>query len=488
MEQNVVQKEVKESKRQSQNLTGIPAQMKADFEQRSGLSFDDIRVHYHSEKPEKIGALAYTQGSQVYIGPGQERHLGHELGHVVQQKLGYVPAERTVKGISFNLDPALEHDADRIASGVPIPHRAAEVPAGDAFAPIQMRVTMDYSTFRREIRGSATYPVCKQHVRDYMTFFNFQQELNYLYESLGVDKAIVDKWIINLYKHFTSLPDSGPQFVELVHEIVEESDKVYDDCFNRKEKKNEKEYKTKMEKENEHYYGSEEWHDLDEVHLGLHNLAYGSNAYPHKVPLNTENGAIRVIPFSQAQKVLPRGLINLIRDIYLNWNADKVFDRRSKAEKRVKATTSETPGSLRSYHMNVQGSLPNPFSSGTEDSASRAMADITLDNMKEALHSRPGYNLHSHYQATSRQERAASLTQQGGSYPVGFAEYTGIGSKRGKADGCKIVLNYLKGDIYLTLTHYQYYEYDAEKQIITPEAKDGGGGSYNPWFKIDMKG
>lgn len=70
----------------STNLTGIPTQIKRNLESRSGLSFDDVRVHYHSAEPAKIGALAYTRGSQVYIGPGQERHLQHELGHVIQQK------------------------------------------------------------------------------------------------------------------------------------------------------------------------------------------------------------------------------------------------------------------------------------------------------------------------------------------------------------------------------------------------------------------
>lgn len=483
MERNVVQKEVKEPKQQSQNLTGIPAQMKVDFEQRSGLSFDDIRVHYHSEKPEKIGALAYTQGSQVYIGPGQERHLGHELGHVVQQKLGYVPAERTVKGISFNLDPALEHDADRIASGVPIPRRAAGAPAGDAFAPIQMRITMDYKTFRREIRSAEEYPVTEQAATDYMTFFNFEQELNYLIKPLGVDETKVNQWYGDLACYYFLLPDSGTQFIQLVHEIVEESDKEYNKLYTSNQEKN-------TITENQYYYGygSQESPDLGRVQLGLHNLAYGRNEYPRIDPLNAENIAIRVIPFSQAQNVLPRGLINLIRDIYLNWYAGKVFDRRSKAEKKGKATASNTPGSLRSYHMNVQGSLPYPIPSRTGQHNSTAMADISLNNMKEALHNSPGNNLHRHYQATSQQDSAASLAQQGGSYPVGFAEYTGIGFNGGNPNECKIVLNYINGDIYLTLTHYQYYEYDAENQIINSKEKTPGSGPYNPWFKIDMQG
>lgn len=93
------------------NLTGIPTQMKLNFEQRSGLSFDDVRVHYNSDKPAQLHALAYTQGTQVYIGPGQERHLPHELGHVVQQKQRRVPATATVNGRQLNDSASLEREA-----------------------------------------------------------------------------------------------------------------------------------------------------------------------------------------------------------------------------------------------------------------------------------------------------------------------------------------------------------------------------------------
>ena len=96
------------------NLTGIPTQMKLDFEQRSGLSFDDVRVHYNSDKPAQLQALAYTQGTQVYVGPGQERHLPHELGHVAQQKMGYVRITDTIGAMPFNLDSTLEYKADHI--------------------------------------------------------------------------------------------------------------------------------------------------------------------------------------------------------------------------------------------------------------------------------------------------------------------------------------------------------------------------------------
>ena len=41
---------------------------------------------------------AYTQGSDIHLGPGQEQHLPHEAWHVVQQKQGRVTATTQMKG------------------------------------------------------------------------------------------------------------------------------------------------------------------------------------------------------------------------------------------------------------------------------------------------------------------------------------------------------------------------------------------------------
>lgn len=121
------------------NLTGIPTQMKLNFEQHSGISFDDVRVHYGSDRPAQLRALAYTQGRHVYIGPGQERHLGHELGHVIQQKLGQVAPTGRVGGLPLNDDRRLEAEADRLAGLAdrrapdlePPVQRAAADPSGE---------------------------------------------------------------------------------------------------------------------------------------------------------------------------------------------------------------------------------------------------------------------------------------------------------------------------------------------------------------------
>ncbi len=96
------------------NQTGIPDDMKAQFENLSGFSFDDVRVHYNSDKPAQLQALAYTQGNQVHIASGQEKHLGHELGHVVQQKQGRVQPTMQLQGVNVNDNEGLEKEADHM--------------------------------------------------------------------------------------------------------------------------------------------------------------------------------------------------------------------------------------------------------------------------------------------------------------------------------------------------------------------------------------
>ena len=121
----------------SKNTSGIPAGLKAKYEQRSGISMDDVSVHYNSAKPVQYGALAYTQGNDVYLSPGQEKHLGHELGHVIQQKQGRVPITGSVGGAPLNDDPALEQEADSfLSSNSPVQHIMAGYHP-DSGAPIQ---------------------------------------------------------------------------------------------------------------------------------------------------------------------------------------------------------------------------------------------------------------------------------------------------------------------------------------------------------------
>lgn len=94
------------------NRTGLPDGLKAGIENLSGLSMDDVEVHYNSPKPAGLHALAYTQGTDIHVGRGQERHLAHEAWHVVQQKQGRVRPTRQAKGAAINDEAALEKEAD----------------------------------------------------------------------------------------------------------------------------------------------------------------------------------------------------------------------------------------------------------------------------------------------------------------------------------------------------------------------------------------
>lgn len=95
------------------NLTGLPDQLKSNIEALSGLSMDAVRVHYNSTKPAQLSALAYAQGTDIHLGPGQEQHLPHEAWHVVQQAQGRVrPTLQMAGGVAVNDDSGLETEAD----------------------------------------------------------------------------------------------------------------------------------------------------------------------------------------------------------------------------------------------------------------------------------------------------------------------------------------------------------------------------------------
>ncbi len=95
------------------NHTGMPDQLKSGMERLSGYNLDGVRVHYNSDKPAQLQSLAYTQGTDIHIAPGQEQHLPHETWHVVQQMQGRVSPTCQLKGISINDNSGLEQEADR---------------------------------------------------------------------------------------------------------------------------------------------------------------------------------------------------------------------------------------------------------------------------------------------------------------------------------------------------------------------------------------
>ncbi|MBL9003681.1 MAG: DUF4157 domain-containing protein [Myxococcales bacterium] len=97
----------------SASATGrLPAGLQAGIEQLSGISASDVRVHYGSARPAELGAAAYTQGRDIFVAKGAERHLPHEAWHVIQQKQRRVPITMEMQGIGMNQDRRLESEAE----------------------------------------------------------------------------------------------------------------------------------------------------------------------------------------------------------------------------------------------------------------------------------------------------------------------------------------------------------------------------------------
>lgn len=106
--------------RKVENNTGIPDDVKQRMEDSFGTDFSSVRVHPDSAKAPEVGALAYTQGTDIHFAPGQfkpdtsagQQLLGHELTHVVQQAEGRVQPTTEIGGIPVNDNEGLEHEAD----------------------------------------------------------------------------------------------------------------------------------------------------------------------------------------------------------------------------------------------------------------------------------------------------------------------------------------------------------------------------------------
>ncbi len=95
-----------------ENKTGMPDNLKSGLENLSGMSMDHVKVHYNSPEPAQLNAHAFTQGSDIHVASGQEKHLAHEGWHVAQQAQGRVQPTMQMAGTQINDDAGLEKEAD----------------------------------------------------------------------------------------------------------------------------------------------------------------------------------------------------------------------------------------------------------------------------------------------------------------------------------------------------------------------------------------
>jgi len=142
-----------------ENNTGLPDNLKSGIENLSGIAMDDVKVHYNSPQPAQLQALAYAQGTDIHVGPGQEQHLPHEAWHVVQQKQGRVQPTIQAKGTAINDDRGLEHEAD-VMGAQAMQHTAASVqrraaPQPGSFVPASRTTVQMARAYMRAVNEDA---------------------------------------------------------------------------------------------------------------------------------------------------------------------------------------------------------------------------------------------------------------------------------------------------------------------------------------------
>ena len=127
----------------------MPAEVRGKMEAAFGVDFSRVRIHEGSHA-QAIGALAYTQGTDIHFAPGQyqphsqraQQLLGHELTHVVQQSRGRVRTTSQASGRYINDDVQLEREADemgaRAARGEFVASSASGILAPPASGAVQM--------------------------------------------------------------------------------------------------------------------------------------------------------------------------------------------------------------------------------------------------------------------------------------------------------------------------------------------------------------
>ncbi|MCC6621577.1 MAG: DUF4157 domain-containing protein [Deltaproteobacteria bacterium] len=125
----------------------LPDAIRSHFESAFGQSFADVRIHRASTQASAIGAAAFARGHEIHFAPGRfdtsseqgMAVLGHELAHIVQQRVGRVAAARA-EGHHVNVEHALEAEADLLGARAARGERVDVAGATRVVAPVEEAV------------------------------------------------------------------------------------------------------------------------------------------------------------------------------------------------------------------------------------------------------------------------------------------------------------------------------------------------------------
>nr|WP_198953183.1 DUF4157 domain-containing protein [Fibrobacter sp. UWB2] len=467
------------------NNTGMPDNLKAGIESLSGFSMDDVRVHYNSPKPATVQALAYTQGTDIHVAPGQEKCLPHEAWHVAQQMAGRVSPTTNINGMPVNDNAALEHEADVMGA------QAVQYCFDNRFCSdsvcrnVSLSPNVSFQTKRASLKGVVQGVFIKESFSEYLIRKAVVESITLGHLNDYWNEQEIDL-MVEYFESYCSYKKVNEKMNEKVKQIKEELKKKnapVDGDFKKNVDKfveNLNEGLKKLFDENpalkkslnsRYIFGFQDgvrkvenpdWSTCESALAAVNGIPK-SEFVP---PQGHDMANIPVIPWSVAKCEFPTSLVRLMRDIYIEWYYGRVMDERTQDEQARKEKNCNTPGALRSWHANGNGSLPGLTMPETFDS-----------------------QLHNHYDQTSQNPYDGEGGGPKGksiSRPVGYAEYTGTGMGDDR-DNCKIVLDYVHGYMYLTLTHYSFWKVTGKKYEVLDKTGEGEKDTLkNPWFKIEM--
>lgn len=126
----------------AKNGTPLSSVEQTNYENRFALPMDDVRVYHNSDVPSKFDAGAITYGTDIYIAPGQDELLSHEMTHVAQQKLGQAKPTDIENQLPISRESSLENNADEgLLSNVkengtyPVVQCCKEIDDSNSFSP-----------------------------------------------------------------------------------------------------------------------------------------------------------------------------------------------------------------------------------------------------------------------------------------------------------------------------------------------------------------
>lgn len=147
----------------------LPADVRQKMEAVFGQRFHDVRVVV-GPAPQAIGAVAFTQGSQIHFAQGKydprtpqgQKVIAHELAHVVQQRSGRV-RNPFGSGTAIVHDAQLEAEAHRLAARVTMQPAIAPPVQRNVAPPVQparaqMRVPLPVQPARAQVRVPPPVP------------------------------------------------------------------------------------------------------------------------------------------------------------------------------------------------------------------------------------------------------------------------------------------------------------------------------------------